>query len=247
MARIERRAEVELDAPTLIEGLPGLGLVGKLATDHLVDQFEMTYYASVHCEGLPGVGVYREGDRIVRPAVRLYADAERDLLALQSDVPVSASAAPDFAECITGWIDAQDALPVYFSGYPGQSEADPRPVFGVATTDDAAERLVDLDVAAPSENGAVGGPTGALLERAAETGVDGIGLIVESDPQFPDPEAAAALIEQGIGPLAGVDADVSELRDRAEEIRAQKEQLARRMQQAATDASPQAQPIRMFQ
>jgi len=247
MARIERRADVELEEPTLVEGLPGLGLVGKLATDHLVETFDMTYYASVHCDGLPGVGVYREGDRLVRPAVRLYADAERDLVALQSDVPVSASAAPGFADCVTDWIETEGALPLFLSGYPGQNEDDETPVFGVATTESAGDRLADLDVAAPSENGAVAGPTGALLERAAETGVDGVGLIVESDPQFPDPEAAAALIERGIGPLAGVDADVSELIDRAEEIRAQKEQLARRMQQAATDESSQAQPIRMFQ
>ena len=247
MARIERRADVDFEEPTLVEGLPGLGLVGKLATDHLVETFDMTYYASVHCAGLPGVGVYREGDRIVRPAVRLYADAKRNLVALQSDVPVSASAAPGFAECVTDWIDAEDALPVYFSGYPGQSEADEPPVFGVATTDAAADRLANLDVAAPSENGAVAGPTGALLERAAETGVDGIGLIVESDPQFPDPEASRVLIEHAIGPLADVDVDVSELVEHAEEIREKKEQFAAKMREANEQEASQAQPLRMYQ
>jgi len=247
MAHVERRADVDLEAPTLIEGLPGLGLVGKIATDHLVEQFDMTYYASVHCDGLPGVGVYRADDRTVRPPVRLYADPERDLVALQSDVPVSASAATGFADCITDWVEEEDALPLYLSGYPAEKDDAPPEVFGVATTPDTVDRLDATDVGTPTENGAVGGPTGALLERAAETDVDAIGLIVESDPRFPDPEASRSLIVDGIGPLSDVDVDVSGLVEQADEIREQKEQLARQMQEADAEESSQAQPLRMFQ
>ena len=46
MASIDRLVEdVALDSPTLIEGFPGVGLVGKIAADHLIDSFEMTHYA----------------------------------------------------------------------------------------------------------------------------------------------------------------------------------------------------------
>ncbi len=35
MTRIRTRGlEIDLDSPTLIEGFPGVGLVGKIATDH---------------------------------------------------------------------------------------------------------------------------------------------------------------------------------------------------------------------
>ncbi|MEF8882717.1 MAG: PAC2 family protein, partial [Halapricum sp.] len=44
------REDLDFDEPVLVEGLPGLGLVGKIAADHLVDTFEMDHYASIHCD-----------------------------------------------------------------------------------------------------------------------------------------------------------------------------------------------------
>ena len=37
--------DVEFESPTLVEGLPGVGLVGKIAVDHLVETFDMQHYA----------------------------------------------------------------------------------------------------------------------------------------------------------------------------------------------------------
>jgi uncharacterized protein len=71
--------------------------------------------------------------------------------------------------------------------------------------------------------------------------------VVESDPQFPDPAAARQLITKGIEPLTGVSIDTKNLVDRAEEIREQKERLAKRMKEAGEAESTQAQPLRMFQ
>ncbi|WP_135827944.1 proteasome assembly chaperone family protein [Halorussus halobius] len=248
MARVNVVAdEVSLDEPTLVEGLPGVGLVGKLATDHVVDQFDMTYYASIDCEGLPRISVYEAGSRTVRPPVRLYADADRDLVALQSDVPVSASAASEFASCVTDWLVDRDVTPIYLSGLPKEKEPGEIPsLYGVATGD-AGGRLDDHGVGSPPERGAISGPTGALLHEAAARDHDAYALVVESDPQFPDPEAAHILIENGIAPLTDLDVATDHLVERAEEISEQKEQLAQRMGEAETDESSQAQPLRMFQ
>jgi len=247
MAHVKLRGdEADLEGACLVEGMPGVGLVGKIATDHIVEQFDMEYHASVHCEGIPRIGVYRDGDRTVRPPVRLYADTERGLLALQSDVPISAENASDFASCVTSWIEESGVRPLYLSGRPAEKDGDVPDLFGVATGD-AGGTLDDLNVGTPTENGAIAGPTGALIAQAAERDVDGVGLIVESDPKFPDPEAARVLIDRGIGPVADIDPNVSDLVDRAEEIQSQKEQLAQRMGEASEDESSQAQPLRMFQ
>ncbi len=239
--------DVALSEPTLVEGLPGVGLVGKIATDHVVDDLDMTYYASIDCDGLPRISVYEESSRELRPPVRLYADEDRDLVALQSDVPVSASAASDFAACISNWVEDHDATPLYMSGLPDQKETGEIPsLYGVATGE-ASDRLDEQDIDSPTERGAVSGPTGALLHEAGARDLDALGLIVESDPQFPDPEAARILIEHAINPIADIDVATTDLVDRAEEISEQKEQLAQRMQEADLDESSQAQSIRMFQ
>ncbi len=247
MAQITLRGEeLEFDDPVLVEGLPGVGLVGKIATDHLIDEFEMTYYASIHCEGIPRIGLYFEGDDEVRPPVRLYVDPERELFALRSEVPISRTGSREFAHCVSGWIEAHDVTPIYLSGRPTENSDEAPSLFGV-TTGSAGHLLEGHNVDRPSETGVIGGPTGALLNRAAEIDLESVGLVVESDPQFPDPEAARVLIDRGIGPITGIDVNTDSLVEHAEEIREQRELLARRMREAEEDESTQAQPLRMYQ
>lgn len=245
MGHIQRHREMDVSDATLVEGMPGVGLVGKIATDHLVDEFDMELYGTVHCDSLPPIGVYHEGEQEILPPVRIYAAPDDGLLALQSDVPVNSEAVREFADCLIGWLQAESVTPLYLSGLPAEKSGVPE-LFGVATGD-AGGLLDDVDIDSPSENGVVSGPTGAFLNRSGEVDLDGIGLVVESNERFPDPEAARVLIEHGIAPLTGIDVDVSELVDRAEEIREQKEQLAQKMQQVKQEESSQAQPLRMYQ
>lgn len=79
---------VDPTGATLVEGMPGVGLVGKIATDHLIEQLEMTEFATVRGEGIPPVTVFDGEDRGVHSPIRLYADPDEELLALRSDVPV---------------------------------------------------------------------------------------------------------------------------------------------------------------
>ena len=248
MANVRVTTEFDLESPTLVEGLPGVGLVGKIATDHLVETFDMQYVAAIDCEGIPKVAIYDTDDRGVLPPVRIYADEDRDLLALQSDVPISRTASADFADCLTEWLRDNAAAPLYLSGLPDEDN-DPGNVpgvFGIATGD-AEHRLDDHDIDSPPERGVVGGPTGALLNRAEAEALDSLGIVVESDPQFPDPAAAKQLIDKAIAPLTDTDIPTDDLVDHAEEIRDQKQQLAQRMQNADEDESTQAKPMRMFQ
>ncbi|WP_254838253.1 proteasome assembly chaperone family protein [Natronomonas marina] len=245
MAHVQVHADdIDLDSPILVEGLPGAGLVGKIAADHLVKQFDMAHYGSLHCDGLPDVAVYHGESSDVLPPVRLYADAERDLLVLQSDVPVSPSGAPQFADCVTGWFEENDVFPLYLSGLPEEKEGVPE-LYGVATGDGEAV-LEDAGLVPPRESGLVSGPTGALLSHAGRTGLDAVGLIVQTNPQFPDPEAARVLLESGIAPIADVEVETDALVEQADEIQAAREELAQQLQDAG-DESTQAQPIRGFQ
>ncbi|MFC6825432.1 proteasome assembly chaperone family protein [Halopelagius fulvigenes] len=246
MAHINVLAEdVSLSEPTLIEGLPGVGLVGKIAADHAVEEFEMTHYANVHCDGVPRVAVYQEGDATLRSPVRLYADEERNLLVLQSDVPIRPDSAAELADCLSNWFDDEAILPVFLSGIPKEQAGDVPELYGVGVGD-GTQMLADADIGEPAEAGLVSGPTGALLNDAVERGRTAVGLIVESDPQFPDPAAARVILENGIEPLTGVEIPSDDLVDHAEDIRDAKERLAKRMQ-SADEESTQARPLGMYQ
>jgi len=245
MAQIAvHRDDLELDAPTFVEGLPGVGLVGKIAADHLVDTLDMTHYATCHCDGLPEVAVFRDGQTDYEPPVRVYADVDSDLLALQSDVPVSPGVAEEFAGCLTGWLTSLDATPLYLSGLPAPKTDAPE-LYGVAHGDVAAV-LAEHGIDPPTQDGVISGPTGALLYQARREGLDAAGLVVESNPNFPDPAAARVVLTRGIGPIAGISVDTDDLVEQAEEITAAREELAKRMQEAGQESSS-AQPMGMYQ
>ncbi|WP_410764549.1 proteasome assembly chaperone family protein [Haloferax sp. DFSO60] len=235
----------QLSSPTMVEGFPGVGLVGKIAADHLIETFDMVHYGDVHCTGVPHVAVYLTGDSELHSPVRLYADPDHDLLVLQSDVPVRPDAATDIATCLATWFEDFDVTPIFLSGISAESVDDDRALFGVGTGD-ATKRLADAGIDVPDEAGLISGPTGALLSHAVESGLSSLGLIVESYQQFPDPEAARIVIQRGIEPLTGIDVPVDELVDHAAEIRQAKEQLAKQLQQSKED-STQARPLRMYQ
>jgi uncharacterized protein len=246
MAHVQVQGEdVDFDDPVLVEGLPGAGLVGKIAADHLVENLEMDYYGAVHCDGLPKVSVYRSNSSDLYPPVRLYTDADRDLVVLQSDVPVSASQANGFAECVTEWIQEHDVLPIYLSGLVEEKGNSPE-LYGVATGE-AADLVDDAGLVPPRDAGMITGPTGALLHRAGEIGLDAVGLVVQTEGQFPDPEAARAILEHGVAPIAGLDVDTEELIEQAGEIQAAREKLVEQLQDTDSDQSTKAQPIRGFQ
>lgn len=246
MAHVQVRADdVELESPTLVEGLPGAGLVGKIATDHLVQKYEMTHYADLICDGLPDVAVYQSESSAVMSPVRFYADEEQDLLVLESDIPVSPSSATEFVGCVSAWLDENGAFPIYLSGLPVEEKGDVPELFGVATGA-AKHRLDEAGIVPPRQSGLVSGPTGALLADAHEQDRDSIALIVETEAQFPDPEASRTLLQNGVGPLTGIDVSTDELVEQAEEIREAREQLAQRLQESQ-DESTQARPIRGFQ
>lgn len=248
MAHVNVEADIELDDPTLLEGFPGIGLVGKIAVDHLIGTFDMRQYATVHCEGLPPIVTYRESEADLTTPVRVYADPDRDLLALQSDIPVQPAAAAEFAGCIASWFTDEGVTPIYLSGRPVEKEelgAEPPGLSGVAAGDGRA-LLERAGIDVPAETGLVTGPAGALLANAVEAGHTAVGLIVESDPGFPDPEAARVLIKDGIEPLAGIEAPVEDLVESADDIQDAKEELARRMRDV-DEESTQATPLRMYQ
>jgi len=244
MAQVEIVSDMDLESPVLMEGLPGVGLVGKIAVDHLVRSFEMDHYASCHCEGLPKVAVYEEGSPTVKPPVRIYADESRDLLALQSDVPVSPERASSFSTCLTGWLAEEDVTPIYVSGLPEEKDGVPA-MYGISAGE-GDQLLAEYDIKSPSQRGLVSGPTGALLADANTSGLDAVGLIVQANKQFPDPEAARVIIRDGIAPIANVEVPTEKLVDQAEEIAKARENLAKQMQEAESESS-QAQSIRMYQ
>lgn len=234
---------IELNNPYLVEGFPGIGLVAKIAADHIVRQLDMDLYAEIYSDQTSSVTVF-DGDGALRSAIRIYASEEENLLVLKSDAPVSSDASSLMQE-LNEWMQKNGIRPLYQLGVPVNQKPQNPEVKGVYTG--SAEKTVrNAGLKEPDGFGIVAGPTGGLLERALEMEIDAVGLMVESDPQFPDPLAAKKLIDQGVKPITGVDIDTQQLKDSAEEIRERKKQLAQQIQEAEDHEKSQAHPSEMY-
>jgi len=157
---------------------------------------------------------------------------------------VSPKSAEHFAACVTEWIQDHGVTPIYLSGLPAE-KGDVPDLSGIATGG-ADGLLAEAEIDAPEQDGAITGPTGALIYEAERRDLASIGLVVESNRQFPDPEAARAILLNGVEPLTGVEVETDSLVEQAEEISEAKSQLAQQMQQAS-DESTSAEPLGMYQ
>jgi len=241
----ERHGELTVESPTLIEGLPGHGMVASIAVDRITDQLDLTHRGSVHSEDLPPVTTFQDGR--VRDLVRVYAGSDPDLLTLQSDVPIPPEAFDSLGTCILKDLVDSFGRGVFLAGVPASDEEDHGEVSAVATTDELEAALTDAGIDLTEGAGIVGGVTGALAQACYHEDVPAAVLIVRANPYFPDPTAAKVLIEDALEPLVEFDIDTAELEEQAAEIRQGKQQIASQLKQQQESGGSQPQGRSMFQ
>lgn len=241
----ERHGELGVESPTLVEGLPGHGMVASIAVDRITDQLDLSHRGSVHSEDLPPVTTFEDGR--VRDLVRVYAGADPDILTLQSDVAIPPVAFDSLGQCVLGDLVDTYERGVFLAGVPASDEDDHGEISAIATTDALESDLNDAGIQLTTGAGAVGGVTGAMAQACYHEDIPAAVLIVRANPFFPDPSAATVLIEDALEPLVEFDIDTTELEEQAAEIRRQKQQIATQLKQQQEDQAAQPQGRSMFQ
>lgn len=239
-----REQEAESDAPTLIEGLPGHGLVASIAVDQITKQLELARYGGIRSEEVPPVLSFRDGR--VQDTVRVYSGADPDVLTLQSDVMLPQSAFRPFSECVLEDLAAEIDRGIFLAAAPAQSDSQHGDIIGVATTATVEADLRDAGIKVAEGDGLVGGITGALVDECYVRDVPAALLLVRADPHVPDPKAARIVIETALEPLVEFDIDTQDLEDQASRIQEQKQQIAKQVQESQ-QIPESAQSVHMYQ
>lgn len=241
-AKFIRRTELRAEAPTLIEGLPGHGLVAAIAADMITRQLELDHHGNIVSDEFPPVTSFQEGR--IRDLVRVYAGEDSPVMTLLSDVALPGRAFKPLSRCILDELAPSFERAIFLAGAPADSEEQIGEVVAVATDEDVERRLRAADIVLAEGHGLIGGITGALAAECFHAGVSAAVLVVRSNPFLPDPAAARAVIENALEPLVDFDIETTELEEQADMIRAQMEQIARHYQQMAesTQAEPEEPP-----
>ncbi len=235
----EQVSEIETDEPTLIEGLPGHGLVAAIAVDQITDQLELDHYGNITSDDFPPVATFENG--LVRDLVRVYAGSDPDVMTLKSDLALPPASFESLSQCVLTKLADRFDRAIFLAGAPAQSEEQLGDVVGVATTEDLRADLTDAGIEIADDPGVVGGITGALVRQCYQADVPAVLLIVRSHPFLPDPRAARSVIENALEPLVDFDVDTTALEEQADEIQQRMQQVAEQYQQVADERQPQQQ------
>jgi uncharacterized protein (TIGR00162 family) len=236
---IETVAEVDLQDPVLVEGLPGVGHVGKLAAEHLVEELDSELVRRVYSTHFPPQVSVDDGVTTLANAEVHAVDADRDLLVLTGDH--QAQDGPGHYGLADTFLDVADDLGVErlfaLGGVPTGELIEEYDVVGAATSDAQREDLQEVGVEFREDEpaGGIVGISGLLLGLGERRDLPAACLMGETSGYLVDPKSAQAVLEV-LQDVLGFEVDFGSLEERAEEM----EEVVRKIQEmeggpAATD------------
>ncbi len=218
---------------TLVNGLPDVGLVGVLAVSHLVSSLDMEEVGSIESETFPPLVVLHKG--LPRSPIRIFL--KESIVAVVSETAVPSGTVYGLADAIVKWAGSKKAkMVISVGGMAVQNRQNVvKPKVFAALTD---EKLIDLlgHSAEVLGEGYLVGPYALILKKCYDSRIDGVTLLAQSFYNYPDPEAAAAVLES-LEEIAGIRVDVSELLQKGEEIRLKAKDIMRRTQEEMSKMS----------
>lgn len=138
-----------------------------------------------------------------------------------------------FSNTVTQWADEIEARDILIlGGLPRQDreEIENPQIHGIPSNDKAEDLLRKNDIHV-LEEGFITGINGVLLRTITEENMSGIYLMSEAHRNYPDPGAAASILE-ALSDLKNLEFDVDELRQKEEEIKVAARDLMRQTQKA---------------
>jgi len=225
---IEEHMKVELKNPILVEGFPGLGMVGSIATQYLIKQLGAKKFATLYSPHFPyHVLVDKKGDARLLQGEFYYWRNEaggNDFVFLTGDSQAQTIEGQfEVADCILDFAEKLNVqMIVTLGGYRNEVEDNPQ-VVAVSTSPALYEQALKAG-AAPSEAGTpIVGTAGLLLGLAKFRKIDALCLLGETRGYLPDPKTAKRVIQV----LQGMLGFTVELGGLDDEIKRSKEILGR--------------------
>jgi uncharacterized protein (TIGR00162 family) len=223
---IRASEKVVLTNPVLIEGLPGVGNVGKLAADYLREKLPATPLATIHSKYFPPQ-VYVNEQGVIRLVSndlsywKAKRPEQRDVLLLGGDYQgISPEGQYELTEQVLRFVVKLGVKEVFtLAGFAqGHLVETPR-VLGAATSLAGVEAMKKHGVVFSRNDpgGGLIGASGLFLGLGKLFGMEGVCLMGETSGYFVDPRGAEAVLKV-LAAALHLEIDLSELKAKANEI-----------------------------
>jgi hypothetical protein len=211
---VKELKEIELNDPILIEGLPGLGLVGKIVIRHLIKQSNAEKFAYIYSPHFPYfVLVSKKGNvRLLRGTFYAWKKAgKNDIILFTGDSQAqTVEGQYEISEQILNFAQKLGAkMVITLGGYRMEAKDKPK-VIAAATN----RGLLDKALRARAEVSPTGSPivgtAGLILGLSHFKKIDALCLLGETRGYLPDPKSAKSVLEV-LQSMLGFDAKLNEL------------------------------------
>ncbi|WP_423997490.1 proteasome assembly chaperone family protein [Halorubrum trapanicum] len=220
---IDEVATPELEDPVLIEGLPGVGHVGKLAAEHLLEEFDGELVRRVYAtEFPPQVSVDDEGVAELTCAEFHAVETDgADLLVLTGDHQAGSNAG--HYKLTSTFLDVAEEFGAErafaLGGVPTGELVEEYTVLGAVSDGSLVGDLKDAGVEfrADEPAGGIVGVSGLVLGLGGRRGFEAACLMGETSGYLVDPKSARAVLET-LEAVLDMSVGYESLEDRAEEM-----------------------------
>ncbi|RLI91732.1 MAG: proteasome assembly chaperone family protein [Candidatus Altiarchaeales archaeon] len=207
----------------LIEGLPGIGLVGKLAADHMLDELKAKKFIELYSPYLPPQVIIRKDGtvKLVDMEFHYWRGEKNDLILLTGEFQgITPDSQYQISEKILDMAEKFNVVKIFTLGGLGTGGITKEPkVFGATTNRELVEDLKKLGVIFKG-GGAIFGASGLLLGLGMQRGIDGVCLMGETHGQIIDAKSAEAVLKV-LTNILGIEIDMTELVEKAKETERQ--------------------------
>ncbi len=180
-----------LKNPIMIEGLPGIGNVGKVAVDFMIEELKAKKTHELFSYSLPHTVFVREDNLVELPTIEVYhvktkaKGKNRDILFLAGDIqPTTEVASYEFADTVLNLMrDMKCRELIALGGIGLQDEPQKPKVLCTGTSHKYVQEFVKGTTVSPKLYGIVGpiiGATGLLIGMAKEKDIEGVCLLAET-------------------------------------------------------------------
>ncbi len=233
--KIKEIEKIKLKNPVIIEGFPGIGMVGTISASYLAEKLGMKlvgYLASSHFPPISAIHDYKP----VSPA-RIYASEKYDLIVLFSEFIIPSEIVYSLSEVIIDWAREKKAKMIYSLA----AIAVPEPkntIHGIASTPAVGETLKKNGIDLIKE-GATQGVSGVLIAECASQQFPAANLMVQTASPL-DPKAAARLLEK-LSQLISIPIDTKPLLKEGEDVEKKMRAAMDKMREMQADYSKREQ------
>jgi uncharacterized protein (TIGR00162 family) len=189
-----------LNNPVFIQGLPGLGFVGKISVDFLIEQLKPIKLADLYSTHLAlpdgGLGIKIELNGTYKlPKYEFYAHkGKTDLIFLAGNIQPSMQGQYDVVKHVLKYIQGFGCKSIVALGGYGIKSKNIDAVYAVAS-DPNILKIIGKEKIKIAQDGSVKGAFGVLLGLGKEMNLDCLGLLGATRGMYPDVRASRNIVQ----------------------------------------------------